>query len=241
MDDLRESLNSFKLRGLKMEEVPKIFRKIAENLMCNYVIKKGKDKKYAIVEIEFYLYSNSHKDYITYPRKVEAGTWFFHQSGVDLSFKSENIEIHPKYSGNAIIGKTTELKKNPIFGGILIRGIYDLDKKKYIFGPLRCIDELWDNFDAFNHSEMYPIIERSKEKWPNNLKQCKRHINIKGNEKQTTSIKRWLERLGLTESDNEISDNEIKEYRKELFDDSEKFQYRFFNMQREEDKNPYNI
>lgn len=240
MEDLRESL---KLRDLDLKQASEVFRKIAENLMCNHVIRKG-DKRYAIVEIEFYLYSDKHRDYITYPRNVEEGTWFFHQSGVDLAFKSEDIEINPKYSGHTIVGQTTTLKKKPIFGGILIRGIYeitedeaDTKKGRYIFGPQKCVDELWDNFDAFNHSENhYPIIEASKNRRPNNLKQCKRHINIQGVEKQTASIKNWLKRLGLTESE-----KTVEQYREDLFDKPEMFRYRFFNMQRGEDKIRYKI
>lgn len=228
MEDLRESL---KLRDLDLKQASEVFRKIAENLMCNHVIRKG-DKCYAIVEIEFYLYSENHKDYITYPRNVVEGTWFFHQSGVDLAFKSENVEIRQEGTKTIIT-----LNDNPIFGGILIRGIYDTKEGKYIFGPQKCVDELWDNFDAFNHSENhYPIIEASKNRRPNNLKQCKRHINIQGMEKQTASIKNWLKRLGLTENE-----KTVEQYREDLFDKPEMFRYRFFNMQRSEDKIPYKI
>lgn len=41
-----------------------------------------------MTDIEFYLYTSSHKDIITYPRNSEAGQCFFHSSGVDISFES---------------------------------------------------------------------------------------------------------------------------------------------------------
>ena len=42
----------------------KSFTSIALILMGKYIIKKGKER-YRIVEIEFYAFSNDHKDYIT--------------------------------------------------------------------------------------------------------------------------------------------------------------------------------
>lgn len=129
------------LEGVDRVNPRESFVRIAEILMGKYAIKKG-DKRYAIVEIEFYLYSKDHKDYITYPRTIKAGRWFFHQSGVDLTFESNEIS----------------------FGGILIRGLYKLfpvdnDEERYILGPQKCVNELWDNFSAIEPSvEEYPII-----------------------------------------------------------------------------------
>jgi len=82
--------------------------------MCNHIIKKG-NLEYAIVEIEFYLFTNDHQDVITYPRVADAGRWFFHQSGVDLTFQSRDIEEDK--DGNFTF------EENASFGGILIRAI----------------------------------------------------------------------------------------------------------------------
>ena len=114
------------------------FKEIAKLMMNQCVIAKD-DIRYEIVEIEFYLYSPDHQDVITYPRKLSAGQWFFHSSGVDLTFESNDKQ----------------------FGGILIRGIKRLTPRPLlILGPQKCVDELWDNFSAFQEAPMeYPVIK----------------------------------------------------------------------------------
>ena len=186
------------------------FQNIASELMCNHVIQKGKHQ-YAIVEIEFYYYSPEHHDVITYPRQMKSGRWFFHPSGVDLTFDSYNITDKLGY-------------KNAQFGGILIRGLRKLDNGEYIFGPLKCIDELWDNFDAFGTTaEMeYPVLKEHKAVVSPNLRACKRHIAIK-EDKQHDKVKEWAERLGLGLSD-------IGTYENDLFNNPEKYLYRYFNL-----------
>lgn len=144
------------------------FREIAEELMNGWCIRKGFEH-YEIIEIEFYLYSKvTHKDDITYKRQIEAGRWFFHQSGVDISFESDENS----------------------YGGILIRSIKNLntpysEKESYICGPLRCVYKLWDDANAFNiEINDYPILEKydfSHE--PDNLIQCTRWIPGKSHEK----------------------------------------------------------
>lgn len=189
------------------------FVRIAEILMGKYAIKKG-NKRYAIVEIEFYLYSKDHKDYITYPRKIEAGRWFFHQSGVDLTFKSDDIS----------------------FGGILIRGLYKLfpvdnNEERYIFGPQKCVNELWDNFSAFESSaEEYPVIVVHENEL--NIVQCKRCINIK-EALRIQKIKDWAKRLDKKE----LSEAEAKDYITKMFENKDTQLYRFFNLPDNED--PY--
>lgn len=192
------------LREINIKSPQDSFPDIARNLMCNHVIKKGK-KRFAIVEIEFYFYSKEHPDYITYPRKMDAGRWFFHQSGVDLTFKSKDIEYHKeKYKK-----ETYKLKNSPVFGGILIRGLYDIQNDEYIFGPQKCVNVLWDNFDAFHISEsQYPIIEKELLSTPMHFYQCPRHINIQGEDKRETKIKEWIKRLGIEN----IEDINIKDY-----------------------------
>lgn len=215
------------------------FEKIARELMGYYVIRKGKGKdnnaiEYAIVEIEFYYYSKDHQDYITYPRNMEAGRWFFHQSGVDLTFQSNNVNDNNKFL----------IKDDSSFGGILIRGIRKLNcndiDKEYIFGPIKCVNTLWDKFDAFSLSaNEYPILVKRKDAFNCNLDKYKRHIKITETTKQESSIKYWSQRLGLS-----IEDEVIKEYRKDLFENSDKYRYRFFNLEQDPttfDKIPYGI
>ena len=197
------------LEGVEWVNPRESFVRIAEILMWKYAIKKG-DKRYAIVEIEFYLYSKDHKDYITYPRTIKAGRWFFHQSGVDLTFESNEIS----------------------FGGILIRGLYKLhpitkDEERYIFGPQKCVNELWDNFSALEPSvEEYPIIVPHENEL--NIVECKRCINIK-EASRISKIKYWAERL------NKKVLLDAEGYMKEMFENEDTQLYRFFNLPDNED------
>lgn len=214
------------LKGINTESPEKSFPDIAKNLMCNYIIKKGK-KRYAIVEIEFYFYSKEHPDYITYPRKMDAGRWFFHQSGVDISFESD-IELITK--NDKIIYKVND---NSIFGGILIRGIYDIKNKTYIFGPQNCVNELWDNFDAFNYtSQEYPVLalaskDEKKFQTPNPIP-YKRHIKLGKDKTIEIKEKEWAKRIGVTLSEKEDPQKV----------DSLEAKYRFFNII--DDENTWN-
>lgn len=180
------------------------------------------NKSYSIVEIEFYFYSPNHRDFITYPRNTESGRWFFHQRGVDLSFNC--IDIESRIDKNQKV--TYKIKNTSCFGGILIRGIYH-NSCGYIFGPQKCVDILWHDIDAFVvKSQDYPVLKKTKETCPTNIFQCQRYINIKGKDNQKSKIKDWAKRLGLA-----ISDQEVDRYCEDLFDNSKKFRYRFFNLQ----------
>lgn len=213
MKDLKDLLD---LSNYSENNLNVRFQEIAETLMGNYVIRKG-NKDYVIVEIEFYLYSQNHRDFITYPRNIESGRWFFHQSGVDLSFRSVNIENHIS-----------------CFGGILIRGIYH-NSCGYIFGPQKCVDVLWNDLDAFDgKSHDNPALKRTEETLPLNLFRCKRYINIKGVDRQKSKIRDWAKRLDIN-----VSDEDIKNYWEELFENSDTMRYRFFNMQNGEE--PWNF
>lgn len=221
------------LINIDWDSPEKCFTSIANLLLGECVIRNG-NKRYAIVEIEFYLYSKNHRDYITYPRDIEAGRWFFHQSGVDLTFKSNDISIKKDTKGKEII----TLGSHPQFGGILIRGIYKLspikEEERYIFGPQKCVNELWDDFNALvSATDEYPIIVEATPKDNikiSNLIRCKRCINI--NEYRIKKIKEWSERIGV-----KLFDREIQDYKVEMFDNSDAQRYRFFNLQNEED--PY--
>ena len=90
------------------------FKSIAKNMFMNYCIKKG-DETYYFTSLEFYFCHNNHFDMITYPRNTEAGQWFFHQSGVDLTFKS-HFTNNSKFSYKPSVS----LKDDYAYGGILI-------------------------------------------------------------------------------------------------------------------------
>ena len=206
----------------------KSFTSIAQILMGKYIIKKGTER-YRIVEIEFYAFSNDHEDYITYPRTTNAGQWFFHQSGVDLTFESQDIDI--KHNNGKIL---VNLASQPQFGGILIRGLYKMDtsedEEPYIFGPQKCVNVLWDKFNALSSSpDEYPTIIRASREdnlTTHNLIYCKRCINIK-DENTSLKIKGWIKRLNLC---NRVSPEEIENYRKKMFNNENTQLYRYFNL-----------
>lgn len=134
------------------------FREIAEVLLKKVAIRKG-DKTYYIRDIEFYLYADNHRDIITYPRVCKAGQWFFHSSGVDISFESYVKTIDDEYGlFRPVLGE------DAFFGGVLIRQLYPAGKapgdavKCRLDGPHKVEWELFDQFDAFNEVEDFPCL-----------------------------------------------------------------------------------
>lgn len=141
----KESLLENGVNGLEEK-----FYEIAEILLTKTKIVKG-TREYYITDIEFYLYCDGHEDIITYPRSCEAGDWFFHDSGVDISFGS-NLSFE---DDKAI------LKNNSFFGGILLRGIKPVggysSSKNLTDAPKNIVDELFDKFSAFEESEHFLV------------------------------------------------------------------------------------
>jgi len=150
MDTLQNKLSKSFLESFK--DPNEAFASIAQDLLTHYIIQKG-EAKYRITDIEFYLYHDGHKDIITYPRICTAGSWFFHSSGVDITFESD--VFFPKNS------KKPRLTSNAFFGGILIRGIEKIvpgGKNEPIKGPMLSCDELFDQFDAFGNVQNFPKL-----------------------------------------------------------------------------------
>lgn len=90
------------------------------------------NKKYRILEIEFYFFKkNVFEDCFTYKdeRQKTNGCWFFHYSGVDITFGSKNT-----------------------WGGILLRSLAAINNKgqisKVICGPLKLKNEMLNNFSS---------------------------------------------------------------------------------------------
>ena len=150
--DLKNMLSKKYLLENGVSDLEKKFDEIAKILLTKTKIVKG-SQEYYITDIEFYLYCDGHEDIITYPRNCEAGMWFFHNSGIDISFKSENVEFID--SGNALKAVYPNDEKI-FFGGILIRGIRLSNSNNYkgLTGknldnhPQNICDELFDKFNA---------------------------------------------------------------------------------------------
>lgn len=124
---------------LSKTQIATKFHQLAELFFNQYEIVKG-NKCYNFLEIEFYFYSQSHKDTTTYQRNMPAGQWHTHLSGVDVTFESNN----------------------EYYGGILIRSIID-NEGNVINGPLCTLFELFDNIDIDGNNINIPRI-RKKEK-----------------------------------------------------------------------------
>ena len=156
INELKEKLSS--PEDLVSDPVTK-FAELANAILCDFQIEKG-DKRYWITDIEFYVYTDSHRDIITYPRNCRAGMWFFHPSGVDISFASKvDLMEHPKKHQLMPF-----LTKDAVFGGILIRGIVlDCKGASPVDGPMKVCDELFDQFDAFEKPGDFPVIVPAKE------------------------------------------------------------------------------
>lgn len=106
------------------QQVEKSFNRIATDLMNNWILSAG-NKSYRICELEFYYESDSHKDPYIHRHELQTkmGKWYFHGSGLDLTFGSEDNHR-----------------------SILIRAIYDLDNySNYIYGPVKSVTELLGN------------------------------------------------------------------------------------------------
>lgn len=172
------------------KEILTEFEEAAELLMNLCSIQKG-EKEYEIIDIEFYMYNSQHPDVITYPRDIiESGRWFFHPSGVDLTFQS-----------------------NPDrFGGILIRGIRNVsDYKDQILGPQKCVNALWDNFNAFDnrYDTEYPIISSVANPRSKVIMQCPRWISIPKGKTEMDKIKEWKERINEKACVPDVSDEAL--------------------------------
>lgn len=184
-----------------------LFNIIATKLFSDYVIKKG-DKQYKIIEIEFYLYNKTHPDVITYPRHIEAGRWYFHQSGIDITFESNEES----------------------FGGILIRGIQDSNGRKFL-GPLKCVEELWDNFNAFTSTtDEYPYLQLQENNFHVEIYRYKRWIPVAEKDK-SKKLSEWTKRI--KNHPTSIIDNPVKTTEKLVFHSY----YRFASLPIETEKN----
>ena len=98
-----------------------VFSEYANKLMNEYCLKVD-DKKYNLIEIEFYFYDKeNHPDPYIYcnEKQKECGEFYFHGSGMDITF------------GNRIC-----------YGGILIRSIMN-EEGQYINGSLKLLEELF--------------------------------------------------------------------------------------------------
>lgn len=159
LHDLRSKLTKDSLREKILQNgYQDAFYEIAKILLNKVAIRKG-EKIFYIKDIEFYLYENNHRDIVTYPRICKAGQWFFHPSGIDISFESS---VDVKSNDYELFQPI--LREDAFFGGVLIRAIYPADKapsdacKYNLDGPHKVEWALFDSFDAFNEITDFPHL-----------------------------------------------------------------------------------
>ena len=137
-------------KSITESELDAKFPDLAKFLMGNYCI-ESKGKKYFINEIEFYFYGDNYDDLrtnkkstVTYSRNANAGCWYIHDYGIDLTFESN--------------------EKQKFGGGILIRTVEDKDNKVFD-GPVKCVNEMWEEaVCAFKTTAPNPTIIPEKRK-----------------------------------------------------------------------------
>lgn len=135
METLHNLKDLLTITNMSESDIEKRFAQVAEALFNDYMIRK-QGRNYRFVEIEFYhsLTDTTGGSKGTYKRISNAGEWFFHNSGVDLTFNSMEDS----------------------FGGILIRSISSGDD--IICGPFKVLDVLFDHFDALSVPDNFPLI-----------------------------------------------------------------------------------
>lgn len=123
MERLKQLLSTLDANS-SVDCIKSTFSEIAEILLFKSYIKTA-NNNYRILEIEFYFKNKNHNDNVTIERTEDAGMWWLHDYGVDLSFKSDESQ--------------------KFYGGILIRSIIpfnetsnQLNEKKAIYGPRKC-------------------------------------------------------------------------------------------------------
>lgn len=139
LEDLKSAL--IEAGQCQTNEIPdmELIHSIAKALLNRFCIVKG-NETYRFAEIEFYhnKYDPKNSTRKTYDRGVlSEGKWFFHSSGVDLTFASDETK----------------------YGGILVRTIIKEGEKKFVCGPQNVVCELFDAFDAIEPLQNFPHIE----------------------------------------------------------------------------------
>lgn len=106
-----------------------LFDEIAETVFFNFQIKAG-NNQFRITEIEFYFYAENHKDVFTHCNILQKkmGYWYFHGSGVDITFGNENI-----------------------YASFLIRGVKNIGNNSYISGPLNVMKEIFESLSPVSN------------------------------------------------------------------------------------------
>ena len=173
-----------KINTTSIETIEQSFKSIASMLFCYKINVNG--QCYRFLDIEFYYsFEGTFDDPYIHGNKLqtESGRWYFHESGMDITFGAD---------GN--------------HGGILIRGIGKLSKdgeegiiENEIHGPLKVVKELTSNF--------YPIMNSSSNKF------CLEKMNVDKEASVLPMEIIKTNRIGLKTHPSDYKDFKQKPYR----------------------------
>lgn len=162
---------------IKPEALEKDFDRIANDLMNNWVLAVN-ETHYRLTEIEFYCKSVLSDGPINDPythghaEQLKSNTWYFHGSGLDLTFGT------PDY-----------------YGGILIRGLQRIKDEKHISGPLNSITEIFSSFENCEKKKFdFGLFEAKEYNWKilNSIKAPRVGLNPKIDSNSHKKLFRYL-------------------------------------------------
>lgn len=135
----------------KITDYDKWFSTIAEELLLRTHL-KIEGRLYEIIEAEFYINEPHHPDLFSHSTEdqTQNGIFYFHKHG-------------PSYREGNYMGLDLAIGNEERFGGILIRGLKDLETKKIIDGPSNVVSEILKRFGAHKVRELVRRIDRSME------------------------------------------------------------------------------
>ncbi len=111
--------------------VPENFSFIA-NKILNCTILMINNSPHRICEIEFYLYSTTHPDLYVHRSEdqTKTGTWYFHRFN------------NGTYKNGTFKGLDIVLGTKDNYGAVLIRSIFDVNRKTFIEGPCKTVNHI---------------------------------------------------------------------------------------------------
>lgn len=190
----KDELKSLMCIPADAKDVKYTFAKIAD-IIENYCVIRYNEKRYRIIDFEFYFYNKMHQDITVHPRNSEALCWYINEfGGIDLNFESKNIEKTIVEKKGKVSFKY-KMEDNSYYGGILIRQIQDVDNKTIFDGPLK-VAELFRILDATSQNQNNPVLEIDQSLEKINFANKKRH-NLLGSKKDSRAkvdynVKEWF-------------------------------------------------
>lgn len=180
------------------EEAIKYFKIIAENITRNYVLIANNKCECLLTEIEFYLNSKNHPDPTVHchPRQLLYSEWYIHHFGKK---NDDNYATAIQKVGIDLV-----FGNNKIYFGILLRGIYDINKKVFISGPVKVLNYLFGEKNEFKvgsknyeeYKKKCKLIESNNAFKYNNVLYFKKNdkinnITIQFNQRKGLNIKKY--------------------------------------------------